>query len=35
MKAYLISKGVDLTPGMSRDEYLSLKAMDDKRKRGI
>lgn len=29
MKGHLVSQGVDLSPPMSRDEYLDLKAQDE------
>lgn len=31
MKGHLVSQGVDMTPGMSREEFLTLKAEDDAR----
>jgi hypothetical protein len=31
MKGHLVSQGVDMTPGMSREEFLTLKAQDEAR----
>ena len=31
MKGHLVSQGVDLTPPMTRDEFLTLKAEDEAR----
>lgn len=33
MKGHLVSQGVDLTPAMSREEFLTLKAEDEARQK--
>ena len=33
MKGHLVSQGVDLTPPVTREEYLTMKAEDDARQR--
>lgn len=33
MKGHLVSQGIDMTPPMTRDEFLTLKAQDEAREK--